>query len=120
MGLWFSGAAGRKITRLAVLYSFIITIFFLIVTINLGWLRTWFPATPQLFIIFVNPATLLTVLYSILSIYVLRRTGSTRLAAIALFTCVLIGYIIFTLVAVNFRGPNWEFYWLKSMWPSGI
>ena len=35
-------------------------------TINFGWLRTWFPDIPQLWIILINPATVLAVLFPLL------------------------------------------------------
>jgi hypothetical protein len=39
------------------------------------------------------------------------------MAAIALFTTILVGFVILTYVATVHRGPNWDFYWSKSQWP---
>ena len=115
-GRWFSGRAGISTAVSSAVFAIITTVLLLIFAINFGWIRDWLPV-PQLLIIFINPATLLTLLYALWSIYLQRKTGSRRHAAVALFTCVVIGYIIFTLVGVYFRGPNWEFFWLKSQWP---
>ncbi|MBN1482543.1 DUF4405 domain-containing protein [candidate division KSB1 bacterium] len=117
IGLWFSGPAGIKIFLLSMLFAFISTTILLFITIRFGWLRDWLTDIPQLFIIVVNPATIITLLYAVWSLIIARRTQSSRQAAIALFTCVMTGYILFTIVGVYFRGPNWDFYWLKSMWP---
>jgi hypothetical protein len=85
--------------------------------IRFGWLRTWFPDIHQLWIILINPGTVLAVSFAGWSQLVLRRTGSTRLAAIALFTCILVGFVILTWIATVHRGPNWNFYWSESQWP---
>jgi hypothetical protein len=86
-------------------------------TIRFGWLRTWFPDIHQLWIILVNPGTVLAALFAGWSQLVLRRTRSTRMAAIALFTTILTGFVILTYVATVHRGPNWNFYWSPSQWP---
>jgi hypothetical protein len=65
----------------------------------------------------VNPGTLLTLAYVAWSIYVYKRSSSTRRAAIALYTCFIVGFIILTYVGSELRGPNWDFYWSKSDWP---
>jgi hypothetical protein len=87
-------------------------------TVNFGWLRTWFPTIPQIAIIVLNPATVIVALYSAWSLWVLRRTGSIRMSAIALFTCFLAGFVVLTAMGSIFRGPNWHFYWWPSQWPT--
>ena len=47
----------------------------------------------------------------------MKRTNSTRMGAIALFTCFLVGYVILTYVGTVHRGPNWNFYWSPAHWP---
>jgi len=85
--------------------------------IRFGWLRNWYPGIPQIVITFFNPGTVLTVLYMAYSLWVIRRENSTRLGAVAIFTCFLAGFIVLTLVGTWFRGPNWEFFWSPSRWP---
>ena len=46
-----------------------------------------------------------------------QRTRSTRMGAVALFTCFLVGFVILTYVGTYLRGPNWDFYWRQSDWP---
>ena len=87
------------------------------VPVNFGWLRNWFPGIPQLVIILINPGSLLTLAYAGWSLVTLRQTRSTRMAAIALFTCFLVGFVIMTYVGMSLRGPNWDFYWSSSDWP---
>jgi hypothetical protein len=85
--------------------------------IRFGWIRNWFPEANQLWIIFINPGTVIAVAFSAWSQLVLRRSQSTRLAAIALFTSILVGFVLLTWVATVHRGPNWDFYWSQSQWP---
>ena len=116
-GVYLEGRAGRRVALRSLVFGSVAAILTVAVPVTFGWLRSWFPSIPQLIVIFVNPGTLLTVAYAWWSIHVLRREGSTRLAAIALFTCFLAGFVILTYVGSELRGPNWDFYWLKSQWP---
>jgi hypothetical protein len=85
--------------------------------IRFGWIRQWWPATPQIVITFLNPGTLLTTIYAAYSIWLVKRYDSTRAGALGLFTCFLAGFLVLTIVGTYFRGPNWDFYWSKSQWP---
>jgi quinol-cytochrome oxidoreductase complex cytochrome b subunit len=116
-GVWFSGAEGRRIFLSSIVFGAFVTLAIEIFTIRFGWIRTWFPNVHQLWIILLNPGTVLAVAFGSWSQYVLRRTKSTRLSAIALFTCILVGFVILTYIATVHRGPNWNFYWSKSQWP---
>jgi quinol-cytochrome oxidoreductase complex cytochrome b subunit len=116
-GVWFSGRRGRKVFLWSVLFSSVVVIAVEAVAIRYGWLRTWFPTINQLWIVFVNPGTVMAVLIVAWSQAVLRRTGSTRLAAIALFTSILVAFLILTHIATYHRGPNWDFFWSQSQWP---
>jgi hypothetical protein len=93
------------------------TVALLFINVNYGWLGDWFQGFPQLAVIVVNPGTLLVFAYVMWSYLVWRKTKSTRYAAMALFTCAVVGFVLLTAVGHWFRGPNWEFFWLKSQWP---
>jgi quinol-cytochrome oxidoreductase complex cytochrome b subunit len=116
-GLWFSGPAGRKLAWQSLAFAILFTLIFVFVLIRYGWFRDWFPEIPQVVIMGVNPATLSALFYILWAIGIRRMTGSSRLSAIALFTCVMTGFIIYTAIGIWFRGPNWEFYWSSSQWP---
>jgi quinol-cytochrome oxidoreductase complex cytochrome b subunit len=116
-GVYFSGTRGRRVAIQSLVFAGATAVLAVAVPVNFGWLRAWFPHIDQLVIILVNPGTLLTAAYAIWSLHVLRRTGSTRMAAIALFTAFLVGFAILTYVGSELRGPNWDFYWSKSQWP---
>jgi cytochrome b-561 len=117
-GVYFSGQRGRRVALKSVLVGGVLAVLAVAIPVNFGWLRSWFPGVHQLVIILVNPATLLTALYAAWSLWILKRTGSTRMGAIALFTCFLIGFLILTYVGSELRGPNWEFYWSQADWPA--
>jgi quinol-cytochrome oxidoreductase complex cytochrome b subunit len=116
-GVWFSGPRGRRVVLLSLAFSAAVVVGLETFTIQCGWLRTWFPDIHQLWIILINPGTVLAVTFAAWSQIVLRRTGSTRLAAMALFTCIFVGFAILTYIATIHRGPNWDFYWSESQWP---
>jgi quinol-cytochrome oxidoreductase complex cytochrome b subunit len=117
IGVWFSGSAGKKVSLYSMIFAFILTVAVLFINVNYGWLGDWIPGFPQLVVIFVNPGTLLVMAYIGWSYLIWRKYRSTRYAAMALFTCAVIGFVLLTAVGFWFRGPNWEFFWLKSQWP---
>ncbi|MFB3786993.1 MAG: cytochrome b N-terminal domain-containing protein [bacterium] len=117
-GVWFSGRKGKRIALYSLLFGGITAVAAVAFPVQFGWLRNWFPAIPQIVIILINPGSLLTAAYAAWSIAVLRKTRSTRMGAIALFTCFLIGFAILTYVGTELRGPNWGFYWSESQWPA--
>jgi quinol-cytochrome oxidoreductase complex cytochrome b subunit len=116
-GIYFSGARGRRVAWQSLVFGVVAAVLAVAIPVRFGWLRAWFPGISQLVIIFVNPGSLLTLAYAAWSIGVLRHTNSTRMAAIALFTCFVVGFVILTYVGTELRGPNWNFYWTKSSWP---
>jgi len=116
-GLWFGGPGGGRLVTASMTYglgtAFLVEAF----AIRFGWIREWWPDTPQLLITCVNPGTVLAALYAAFSVWAVRRFDSTRAGAMALFTCFLAGFILLTVVGSYFRGPNWDFYWSPSHWP---
>ncbi len=116
-GVYFSGKRGRKVAWRTTLFATVAAVLSVAIPVNFGWLRNWYPDISQLVVILINPGSLLTAAYAAWSILVLHRTGSTRMGAIALFTCFVVGFIILTYVGTNLRGPNWDFYWSESEWP---
>ena len=116
-GVWFSGKAGRRVMTWSVLFAGVTAVLAVAVPVRYGWLRNWFPDINQLWIILFNPGSLLTAAYAVWSLFVLSRTRSTRLGAVALFTCFLVGFVILTYVGTYLRGPNWDFYWSHASWP---
>ncbi len=117
IGVWFSGDQGKRIAFRSLLVGAACAIGCVAFPVTFGWLRNWFPSIPQIFIILINPGSLLTLMYMGWSVYILHKTQSTRMSSIALFTCFLVGFVILTYVGTYLRGPNWEFYWSQSQWP---
>ncbi len=116
-GVWFAGRAGLRITFHSLAVSLMITLALLFVIVQFGWLRDWFPGMSQAVVMVINPATLSMVFYMLWSRWIKMRTGSTRMASIALFTASMVGLLLFTAMGIWFRGPNWEFFWSRSYWP---
>ncbi|MCO6512620.1 MAG: cytochrome b N-terminal domain-containing protein [Aridibacter famidurans] len=116
-GRWLGGPGGWNLFIWSLLIGFGASVGIEAFAIYFGWLREWFPDVPQLAITVINPGTVLTAIYAAYSIYVVRKHGSTRAGAVALFTCFLCGFVVLTVVGTYFRGPNWEFYWTPSDWP---
>jgi hypothetical protein len=117
VGEWCGGPEGKKTFWASLGFGFLSVLALLALTVNFGWLRGWFPSIPQLVIILFNPGTVIVAIYMAWAIWILRRTSSVRLSAIALFTCFLAGFAVLTAMGSVFRGPNWTFYWWPSQWP---
>lgn len=117
VGVWFSGRRGKVIVWWSMFVGGILAVLSVAIPVKYGWLRAWFPNIQQLVIIAINPGSLLTVAYMVWSLIVIARTKSTRMGALALFSCFLAGFIILTYVGTYLRGPNWGFYWSQADWP---
>ncbi|OGW95673.1 MAG: hypothetical protein A2Z81_03150 [Omnitrophica WOR_2 bacterium GWA2_45_18] len=117
IGRWFDNKEGRRVALVSFFFTAVVVIAMLVLTVSFGWLRNWFPKIPQLIITFVNPGTVLLSFFVFWSFYCMAKYKSTRMAAIALFTCFLVSFVILTYFATYHRGPNWNFYWLHSQWP---
>jgi cytochrome b-561 len=116
-GTWFGSPGEKSVFSYSLLFAALVTVGMLVFTVNFGWLRNWFPEIHQLWIIIFNPGSLLVLMFAAWSLLILKRKDSVRLAAVALFTCFLVGFTILTYFATVHRGPNWHFYWWPSQWP---
>jgi quinol-cytochrome oxidoreductase complex cytochrome b subunit len=116
-GTWFGGPGGGRLVARAAIFGLAAVIALEAFVIRFGWIRQWWPSTPQLVITFVNPGTLLTLIYAAYSLRCLKKHDSTRAGALALFTCFLCGFVVLTAIGTYFRGPNWDFYWSPAEWP---
>ncbi|MCL4793166.1 MAG: cytochrome b N-terminal domain-containing protein [Bryobacteraceae bacterium] len=116
-GKWFGGPGGWPLVRFSAVFGLASSILLEAFVIRFGWLREWIPNIPQLIVTLVNPATILTTIYALYSIWCIRRFQSVRAGALGLFTCFLAGFLVLTIIGTYFRGPNWEFFWSPSDWP---
>ncbi|MHC4608771.1 MAG: cytochrome b N-terminal domain-containing protein [Planctomycetota bacterium] len=118
VGIWFSSRRGLTIAVVSAVYGALLSVGVLAFTVKFGWLREWYPDIPQIVITFLNPGTVFVLACAAWSLILLRFTNSTRLSAIGLFTCFLVCFVILTYFATIHRGPNWDFYWSHSDWPT--
>jgi quinol-cytochrome oxidoreductase complex cytochrome b subunit len=116
-GDWFGGPGGGRLVGQAFVVGSVSAIAVEALVINYGWLREWFPDVPQLLVTALNPGTLITAIYALYSMWLVRKFNSTRAGALGLFTCFLCGFVILTVIGTYFRGPNWDFFWSPSQWP---
>ena len=117
VGVWFSGKQGRYVTLISFITGSVVLVGLLAVVINFGWFRNWWSDVPQVLITLINPGTIWLGFTVVWSLLVTRKTGSTRMGAIALFTLFLLSFVILTYVGTELRGPNWDFYWSRDQWP---
>ena len=116
-GEWFGGPGGWRLVQRSIAFGFSSALIVETLVIRYGWLREWFPGIPQLVITAINPGTVITAIYAVYSLWLVRRYNSTRAGALGLFTCFLCGFVVLTVIGTYFRGPNWQFYWSPSDWP---
>lgn len=117
VGLWFSNRQGKLVALQALVAGTIVNIGLLVFTVNFGWFRNWWPKVPQLLITLINPGNIWVGFMIVWSLWVIKKTGSTRMGAIAVFTMFVVSFVIFTMMGTLFRGPNWDFFWSTSQWP---
>jgi len=113
IGLWFSGSQGLRITFYSAIFSFTIIFFLISILAGFGWIRDWFPTVPTELLIILNPGFIIAIIFAMYSWIIFKRNKSIRLGIIALYTCILIGFSMFTVVGIWLRGPDWEF----ILWP---
>ncbi len=117
VGFWFSHQRGVRVAMQSAVLGTVGLIAVLAFSINFGWFRNWWPEIPQLLIVLINPGSIWVAFIIAWSLYIIKRTGSTRMGAMALFTMAMVTYIILTYTGTELRGPNWDFYWSQSQWP---
>jgi len=117
-GVWFSGTRGKWVTALSAVLATAFIVGLLAFTVRNNWLREWYPSISQIYIVLLNPGTVMLAVFTVWSLLVMRVTNSTRMGALAIFTCFLVAFVILTYFATVHRGPNWDFYWWPSQWPA--
>ena len=115
-GRWFGNRKGAWITVSSVTYAMVCCISILVLAIGFDWPGSWLRDIGQFVIYFINPGTILMLMIVAWSFFVLRRYQSTRMGAIAFFTCFFIAVVVLTYFAWGHRGPNWGFYWWPLSW----
>jgi len=115
-GIWFGDTTGVRITVGSAIYAMICCISTLVLAIAFDWPGSWRGGIGQFVIHFINPGTILMLMFMAWSLFVFHRYNSTRMGATALFTCFIIAVVVFTYFAWGHRGPNWDFYWWPSSW----
>ncbi|HSC72351.1 MAG TPA: cytochrome b N-terminal domain-containing protein, partial [Candidatus Methylomirabilis sp.] len=109
-GVWFTSLQGKRITLVSLLATVPCTLLLIYLNAQFG-IRRLFPGAPQMAADLLNPATLLLVGVAAYSVLVGWRTGSRRMAAIALFSSFLSAYVLLMVIGTFFRGPNWDWAW---------
>lgn len=115
-GRWFGDRTAVRVTVGSAAYAMVCCISMLALVIGLGWPGSWNGRAGQIAIHFINPGTILILMFVAWSILMSRRYSSARMGAMALFTCFFMAVVVITYFAWGHRGPNWEFYWGPFSW----
>ncbi len=115
-GKWFGGSPGIRIAVSSTIFTTIGCILVLSLSIGWRWPAVWFWENANFLIHFINPGTLLLLMFTAWSLFVFYRQNSIRWGAMAFFTCFFVGAIVLTYFAWGHRGPNWDFYWRPASW----
>jgi len=118
IGFWFTDGPGKRWGIFGFIYGLVTTCGCLAIAL-LAPMRSIFPSIEsQFFFDLVNPATFLLLLFAGMYFVILKKTSSTRYAAIATFCAFIIAFVILTYTGTALRGPNWDFYWPWQTWPT--
>ncbi len=115
-GRWFGDSTGVRTTVVTATYAAICCTSILVIAIGFDLSGTWLAGGNQFLIHFINPGSLVILMFLTWSLLVYKRHQSTRLGVMALFTCFCVTIIVFTYFAWGHRGPNWDFYWEPLSW----
>lgn len=107
-GVWFGGKNGLKITWLSALAGTIITIVLVVLSVFIKSPGTQGSSLTSLLIMVLNPGTLSVIGYFIWTGMVWKATSSRRMTVLALFTAFMMGWTIFMIIGIWFRGENWQ------------
>jgi len=118
IGLWFTDGPGRRCAVFGFFYGAITTCGCLALAILAPMRDIFATIESQFFFDLVNPATFLLALFAGMYFVVLKKTSSTRYAAMATFCAFIISFIILTYTGTALRGPNWDFFWPWQAWPA--
>jgi len=115
-GRWFGDSTDVRITISSACYAVLCFILLLVLFIGFDWPDIWFGGNTKYFKLFINPGTLLVVMFTAWPVFILKHCNSVRTGATAFFTCFFIGVVILSYFGWAHRGPNWDFYWWPSLW----
>jgi len=116
-GRWFGDRTSVRVIVGAAIFAMICCVSMLALAIGFGWPGSWTGGAGQFVIHFINPGTILMLMFMVWSLVVKHRYHSSRMGAIAIFTCFFIAVVVLTYFAWVHRGPNWGFYWWPTLWP---
>jgi len=117
IGAWFTDRAGWRWGSIGFVYG-LTTTALCVASAILFPVRSLFSGIEnQFFFDFVNPASLLLLLFVLLYFVVRKISSSSRYAAIATFCAFIIAFILLTYIGTELRGPNWDFFWPWQAWP---
>jgi len=115
-GRWFEDKTGARVAVGTAVYAIICCISILVLAIGFDWSGAWPEGAEKFAIHFINPGTILLLMFMAWSLFVFHIYNSIRKGAIALFTCFVIAVVVLTYFAWGHRGPNWDFYWWPLAW----
>jgi len=115
-GVWFADDRDIRITISSACYTMLCCGLFLGLSVGVNWPGIWFGNHSGSITPFINSGTLLVLMFALWSLAWLKIYHSTRAGAVAFFTCLFAGIIIFSYFGWTHRGPNWDFYWWPSLW----
>jgi quinol-cytochrome oxidoreductase complex cytochrome b subunit len=117
IGVWFTDRPGLRWGIFGFVFGIAATCGTLAIALLLPMRSLFSQIESQIFFDLVNPATLLLLLFAGMYFAVLKKTSSTRYAAIATFCAFIVAFILLTYTGTALRGPNWDFFWPWQPWP---
>jgi quinol-cytochrome oxidoreductase complex cytochrome b subunit len=117
IGRWFTDRSGLRWGMVGFAYGAIVTCLVLAIAVLFPMREVFSGVESQFFFDLVNPATMQLLMFAALYFVVLKKTSSTRCAAIATFCAFIVAFVLMTYTGTALRGPNWEFFWPWQPWP---
>ncbi|MCL5960482.1 MAG: hypothetical protein M1358_14435 [Chloroflexi bacterium] len=117
VGIWFTSYRGKMITIFSTIATFIIIPVTLLLEQSVAFAKRFASLDPLL----INGAVPAAIMFGELAILylIVRRLfrGTRHEGMMALFTAVMVTWVILTLLGTLFRGPGMQFFWPWAMPP---
>lgn len=112
-GIWFFNEKGKKLAVLATIVSFFIVTIAILISEFLINFEGWLPSLPLIISSGLIPLFLVATFLFILMYFIKKqyRTDTSELI-LFLMTFIIVAYVVFSIVAIFFRGPG-----MQLMWP---
>ncbi len=112
IGVWFYSEKGKKIAKVSALLALILTPLLIIANGRFIHFDKWLPGWPEIISNGLIPFVLVLLGFTGYLLFLKRKTGASRIELlIAIFTVLIVSYLVMAFIGIWFRGPGMSLVW---------